>query len=213
MLPGIDTSHYSNISLQQMQAMARNNCLYFNFIKASEGATIQDPAFTTLWDISRKSGLVCGAYHFFRPLADVGAQAANFIAQYKKVSRAGVLPPVVDLEWAIAGGKDQWPQLAAGQRVPVLKMFLSALEAECKLKPIIYTAPAFWKELIGPQTGDADVLFFGQYPLWVVDLKNSGVLPAPWRTPAFIQTHFGENATTPDLYDRLDHDIFLGDVR
>src|SRR5678816_1596698 len=101
MLKGIDTSHFSNINLQQMQDMTKSKTLYFNFIKASEGATIKDAKFETLWDISRKSGLICGGYHFFRPLTDVAAQANNFVTQYRKVNRAGVLPPVVDLELSL----------------------------------------------------------------------------------------------------------------
>ncbi len=213
MLHGIDTSHYSSISLQQMQAMVKDKSLYFNFIKASEGATIKDSAFTTLWDISRKSGLICGAYHFFRPLSDVGAQVTNFLTQYKKVSRSGVLPPVVDLEWSMAGGHEQWAQMPAARRVPVIKMFLAGLEAELKLKPIIYTAPSFWHELIEPQAGTSDNQFFAQYPLWVVDLKGTGRLPAPWTSAVFIQNHFGENATTNQLYDRTDQNIFPGDTK
>ena len=213
MLPGIDTSHYSSISLQQMQALVKSRRIYFNFIKATEGATIKDSAFTRLWDISRRSGLVCGAYHFFRPLSDVGAQVTNFVKQYRLVSRAGVLPPVVDLEWAMVGNKDQWQQLPAARRVPLLKMFLSALEAELGVKPMIYTAPAFWKGLIGPEASADDNQFFSQYGLWVVDLKNTGHLPAPWTAATFVQNHFGESATTNDLYDRTDQDFFPGDLK
>jgi len=213
MLPGIDTSHYSSISLQQMQAMVKSKRIYFNFIKASEGATIKDSAFTRLWDISRKSGLVCGAYHFFRPLSDVGAQVSNFVTQYRLVSRAGVLPPVVDLEWAMVNNADQWQQLPAARRVPLLKTFLSALEAELNVKPMIYTAPAFWKGLIEPEASADDNQFFSQYGLWVVDLKNTGRLPAPWAAATFVQNHFGESATTNDLYDRTDQDFFPGDLK
>ena len=74
MLKGIDTSHFSNFNLQQLVEMVRTNKLYFNFIKATEGGTIQDTKFIQIWQMSRSAGLVCSAYHFFRPLADAAAQ-------------------------------------------------------------------------------------------------------------------------------------------
>ena len=215
MLKGIDTSHFSGFSPAQLQTMVKANRLYFNFIKASEAATIQDARFVELWNMSRQAGLATGAYHFFRPLSDVAAQAQNFITQYKKVSRMGVLPPVVDLEWSPVAGVEQWNQVLPAQRIPKIKMFLSAIEEACNVKPIIYTAPAFWQEFITSQSTPADNSFFVEYPLWVVDLKNSGKLPAPWvnTTPAFKQTHFGEKATTTDPYDVLDQDLYTGDLK
>src|ERR1019366_2533264 len=102
-----------------------------------------------------------------------------------------------------------WNQVLPAQRIPKIRMFLSAIEDACHTKPIIYTAPAFWQEFITGQSTPADNTFFAAYPLWVVDLKNSGKLPAPWinTTPSFKQTHFGELATTTDPYDLLDQDI------
>src|SRR3982750_787605 len=130
MLKGIDTFHFSEFTQQQLIDMAKKNNLFFNFIKASEGATLKDARFTEIWQMSRTAGLMCGAYHFFRPLADAALQADNFVTQYKKVSRAGVLPPVVDVEWAtvkVNGNRiEQWKQLLPGQRIPALKTFLSA---------------------------------------------------------------------------------------
>lgn len=219
MLKGIDTSHFSNFNLQQLVEMVRTNKLYFNFIKATEGGTIQDTKFIQIWQMSRSAGLVCSAYHFFRPLADAAAQASNFITQYKKVSRAGVLPPVVDLEWAITkiNGKpvDQWTQLLPNERIPKIKAFLSALETEFKMKPIIYTAPSFWKELINDQSSTTDNAYFADFPLWLVDLKQLGRVPIPWqgKVAPFTQTHFGENATTQDLFDLSDQNEFNGDLK
>lgn len=219
MLKGIDTSHFSNFNLQQLGNTAIKNQLYFNFVKATEGATIQDDKFFQIWEMSRSAGLICGAYHFFRPLADPAIQAANFITQYKKVSRAGVLPPVVDLEWAITkvNGKpiDQWTQTLPGERIPKIKTFLSALETEFKIKPIIYTAVSFWKEFIQDQSTTTDNSFFADFPLWIVDLKRSGKVPIPWQNnlATFTQTHFGENATTLDLFDLSDQNEFTGDLK
>lgn len=219
MLKGIDTSHFSNFNLQQLRNIVKTNKLYFNFIKASEGATIKDAKFIDIWQMSRSAGLICGAYHFFRPLSDVSSQVANFIIQYKKVSRAGVLPPVIDIEWApvkINGSiQEQWKQLLPGERIPKIKSFLSALETEFKIKPIIYTATGFWKEFIINQSSAADNIFFAEYPLWIVDLKRTGRVPLPWEgnTAPFVQTHFGENATTEDLFDTSDQNEYVLDLK
>lgn len=219
MLKGIDTSHFSSFTQLQLNDMVKTNQLYFNFIKASEGATGKDAKFIDIWQMSRKAGLICGAYHFFRPLTDAAAQATNFITQYKQVSRAGVLPPVIDIEWStvkINNTKvEQWKQVLPGERIPRIKTFLSALEAELKVKPIIYTATGFWKEFIEAQSTEVDSQFFGECGLWIVDLKRTGKVPKPWanKTAAFIQTHFGEKATTPDVFDKSDQDEFPGDIK
>lgn len=215
MLKGIDTSHYTSTDQARLSAIAKNNRLYFNFIKASEGTTIKDAAFTNLWTMSRAAGLVCGAYHFFRPLSDAAAQADNFTSQYKNVNAHGALPPVVDLEWAVVQNTDQWSQLSPAQRVPKIKMYLSAIEDALQVKPMIYTAPSFWKEFIEPQSSPADDQYFAGYTLWVVDLKNTGTVPRPWTgTPApFVQVHFGENATTNEDYDKTDQNNFAGTIK
>lgn len=215
MLKGIDTSHHTSTDLARLSSVVKNNKLYFNFIKASEGVTIQDTAFVTLWGMSRTAGVVCSAYHFFRPLSDAAGQANNFISQYKKVNGTGALPPVVDIEWATAGQVEQWSQLSPAQRVPKLRMYLSAIEDGLGVKPIIYTAPSFWKEFIDPQSSPADDQYFASYRLWVVDLNRTGQVPRPWTgtTAPFVQVHFGERATTNEDYDKMDQNIFNGSVK
>ncbi|MGB8195135.1 MAG: GH25 family lysozyme [Chitinophagaceae bacterium] len=215
MLKGIDTSHFTSINLPQLTNIVKNKQLYFNFIKASEGVTIKDAKFVDLWNMSRKAGLICGAYHFFRPLSDASAQANNFITQYKKVTRAGVLPPVIDIEWAKVRDVEQWTQLPAAQRIPKIKIYLAAIEAEFNTRPIIYTAPSFWREFIQPQSTPADDQFFATFPLWVVDLRATGKVPGPWTgsKPPFIQNHFGELATTNDPFDKMDQNDFTGEVK
>lgn len=215
MLKGIDTSHYTSTDLARLSTEVKNNKLYFNFIKATEGNTIKDAKFVDLWEMSRKAGMVCGAYHFFRPLSDVAAQADNFTSQYKNVSGAGALPPVVDLEWATVNGVDQWSQLDPEQRVTRIKMYLSAIEDALHVKPVIYTAPSFWKEFIEPQSTPADDQYFASHLLWVVDLKSTGNVPRPWTgsTASFVQVHFGENATTNEDYDKTDQNVFTGSLK
>jgi hypothetical protein len=124
---------------------------------------------------------------------------------------------VVDIEWATSGssGTEQWGQLTPKNRIPAIMKFLTAVELEIKVRPMIYTAPAFWKQFIEPNSSAGDNQRFSEYPLWVVDLRNTGSLPAPWDSAGakFVQNHFGENATTNSLFDHLDQNDFNGTVK
>jgi lysozyme len=215
MLIGIDTSRYTTIDLQRLCTVVKKHRLYFNFIKATEGVTLQDRKFLRLWEMSRKAGLLCGAYHFFRPLTDVAGQVSNFVSHYKKVDGTGALPPVLDIEWATARKVEQWAKVPPRQRVHLIRECLSSMEAALGVKPIIYTAPAFWKEFIEPASSPADDQYFSTYSLWVVDLKKTGRVPRPWKgqKPPFVQVHFGEHATTPEDFDKLDQNRFNGTLK
>lgn len=212
MLNGLDISHHNAINAQMMRNMVWNSKLYFNFIKASEGATIQDRQFVTNWQISRDAGLICSAYHFLRPFSDPLAQAKNFISQYRQVSRAGVLPPVVDIEWAQSKSGEQWSQLSPAKRLTQIKAFMAAVEHELGVQPIIYTAVNFWRTYVFPQCTDLDNEYFKQHMAWVVNLNGKDEVPQPWVNASFWQTHFGEHGTGPDPYEHLDHDVFNGSL-
>jgi lysozyme len=214
MIRGIDISHHTALTPEVLNNMVQTHELYFCYLKASEGATIQDDKFVSYWQMCRNAGLLCGGYHFLRPLTDPLQQAQNFLSQYKMVSRNGVLPPVVDIEWAYVGTapnqKEQWTQLAAEKRVPLIKAFLSQVEQQLNVTPVIYTAVGFWNEFIKPQLSVDDTAYFATHPLWIVDLKGTTQFPSAWRRASFIQTHFGETATTKDPYDVVDQDSFNG---
>ncbi len=216
MIKGIDLSSYNVLNQPILTDILWANKLYFAFIKASEGVTLPDPKFEVNWNMCRKAGLVCGAYHFLRPLSDVNLQVQNFLTQYKKVNNVGVLPPVVDIEWAVGAKNktDQWTQITASKRIPILKTFLSGIEAELNIKPIIYTAHAFWNDLILSQATDADKSYFAQHALWLVDLKATGTIPSTWNKALFIQNHFGESALNKNnIYDTCDQDYFNGSLK
>lgn len=193
-----------------MRNMAWNSKLYFCFIKASEGATVQDNQFVNNWQYSRDAGLLCGAYHFLRPFSDATAQANNFLSQYRQVSRVGVLPPVVDIEWANSGSGEQWSQLAPAKRLTQIKAFMMAVENALNVKPIIYTAVNFWKDYIYPQCSAQDNDYFSSHMSWIVNLNGKGTVPQPWASATFWQTHFGELGKSNDPYDHLDQDTYNG---
>jgi lysozyme len=218
MLNGIDIYHGDNISPQSIADMIRAHQLYFAFIKTGTGALGKDRQFMNYWQICRSAGLVCSAYHWFWPTTDPTLQALNFLDQYYKVSRAGVLPPIVDIEWTWNSGDTQtdanelWHQVVPAQRTSNIKEYLNRIELELNVKPIIYTATNFWNELIEDHSSADDNIFFGEHLLWIADPNNNGRKPLPWKNqqPAFTQTHFGEAAHSSDPFDKTDQDTFNG---
>ncbi|HEX4850109.1 MAG TPA: GH25 family lysozyme, partial [Puia sp.] len=214
MIHGIDISHFSALNDVGIHAMIREHELYFNYIKASEGMTIQDPKFEEFWKMSRDAGLICGAYHFLRPLSDPTQQANNFLTQYRKVSRAGVIPPAVDIEWTKTSNSstEQWNQINPPSRINLIREFISKVELELNTTLVIYTASNFWKDFIQPGCSDDDNIFFAGHKLWLADPNQNGVLPVPWNSvgASFSQIHFGEQATTNDVFDLTDQNVFPG---
>lgn len=214
MIRGIDLSVHNTLNPQLVANLQWANGLYFAFIKASEGVTVQDAKFESNWAMCRQAGLLCGAYHFLRPLSDPAQQALNFIGQYQKVNTTAAIPPVVDIEWALdANKKDQWAAISLPQRIALIKTFLAAVEAGLNVKPMIYTAYSFWKSMVVTQPSSADSAFFAQHPLWIVDLSNSGKVPPPWTSALFVQDYFGDQTADPaNMYARLDHDHYNGSL-
>ena len=220
MLNGIDIYHGDDITPQLLNTMIRDHQLYFVFIKSGTGAQGKDSRFTEYWQICRSAGLVCGAYHWFWPASDPTQQANNFIEQYRRVSRAGVLPPVIDIEWTWNAGDRQsdenelWHKVSPPERTRRIREYLGKVQLELGVRPTIYTANSFWNELIRDNASAEDNSFFLEGLLWIADPNGNGRIPGPWQntTPSFTQTHFGENAHSNDLFEILDHDVFNGNL-
>lgn len=221
MIQGIDVYHNDPLSPQGVAEMIRKHELYFAFIKSSTGANGRDPAFANYWNMCRTAGLLCGPYHWLWPTTDATAQALNFVAQYRTVSRAGVLPPVVDVEWTWnakdpqTNANELWHSVPQQKRIPFIKEYLLKVETELNIKPIIYTAASFWNELLQPASSSEDNAFFAQYLLWIADPNNNKRLPVPWKDKGalFRQTHFGENSGSSDPFDKTDQNICNGSLK
>ena len=85
-------------------AAVKNSGKTFAFVRATEGASIKDKAFSTHWPILKMDGIIRGAYHFFHPLtSDPTTQAQEFLKTLGKLA-PGDLPPVIDVEITDGGG-------------------------------------------------------------------------------------------------------------
>jgi len=219
MISGIDISHYTNITQSIINSITKSKGLYFVFVKSSTGASGKDPRFAQNWQLCRTTGLLCGAYHWLWPLSDPSKQANNLVSQYMQVSRAGVLPPAIDIEWTYNANDTQrknelWSTITPAQRIFLIQEFLQNVEAQLNVKPIIYTAFNFWDSLISLKE-TVDTSFFADYPLWIADPNNNKKIPAAWANSkaAFTQNHFGETYKGTDPYELMDHDIFNSSLK
>jgi lysozyme len=148
---GIDVSYYQGkIDWEQVKAMEEDDVrIRFAFIKATEGMFSIDPYFQRNWREAPKVGIICGAYHYFKPKKS-GEWQAKFFLQTVKFER-GDLPPVVDIE--------ELNGVAASKMRIELQVFLTHIEKKTKVKPIIYTGLSFYNDYLKGH--------FDEYPLWV----------------------------------------------
>ncbi|TCO20756.1 lysozyme [Pedobacter psychrotolerans] len=148
---GIDVSYYQGkINWQKVKAMKEDEVkVSFAFIKATEGILQVDPYFQRNWREAPKAGIICGAYHFFRPKKSGKAQA-KFFLQVVNIEK-GDLPPVVDIE-TLDGVSPLRMRLE-------LSDFLTYVEMKTGVRPIIYTGLKFYEDNL---EGKLD-----EYPLWI----------------------------------------------
>lgn len=149
---GIDISHHNKfIKWENVKYIyGFEDSLSFVFIKATEGGDHLDSLFTKNWNGSKKSSLLRGAYHYFKPGVDATKQAEWFIKNANL--QVGDLPPVIDVEESRFG----WGY-SLEQEVLVMA---ELLEKRYGIKPIIYTTHNFY-----------EIYFYGSeflsYPFWI----------------------------------------------
>lgn len=109
---GLDISHYQNeIDWDNLALYCDNKGnvysgnpkqttymqpVMFVYIKATEGATVKDEAYTRHSQNAERHGIVKGAYHFLHLSADIDAQIKNFLETV--TWNEGDLPPALDVE-------------------------------------------------------------------------------------------------------------------
>ncbi|MGI4020654.1 MAG: glycoside hydrolase family 25 protein [Janthinobacterium lividum] len=148
---GIDVSYaQGKIDWYQVKSMQEDSVhIHFAFIKATEGLLTVDPYFKRNWREAAKTGIVCGAYHFFRPEKN-GTWQARFFLQNVNLEK-GDLPMVVDIE--------ELNGVPPAQMRKELKNFLNYLERKTKAKPIIYAGLSFYQDYL--------MRYFDDYPFWI----------------------------------------------
>ena len=122
---------------------ARASGVNFAWLKATEGGDMLDPMFHDHWRGASRAGILTGAYHFFYFCTPAEMQARWFIRNVRK--RAGMLPPVLDMEWnPFSPTCTKRPPGDLVRREA--RIFMAALEAHYGQRPVVYTTPEFYKD-------------------------------------------------------------------
>lgn len=162
----------------------------FVFIKASEGASLQDSFFHYNWKQTHAKGLKRGAYHFFRPLVPVEEQVRNFIQLVNL--KEGDLAPVLDVE--LTEGVSQ-AFLASAVRT-----WLEQIELHYNIKPILYTNIKFYYRYLHD--------YVDGYPLWIARYNPTEPPLPPGKNWTFWQ--YGDRGHLPGIKGEVDFNVFYG---
>lgn len=166
---GIDVSHYQkdldwdNLALYcdafgNVTASANAQSPYlqpvlFCYIKATEGASVQDDKYNSYVAEAKHHGIVHGAYHFLRLETDINKQVQNFLETVKWSE--GDLPPVLDVE-----EEQEILKIGAGPAQTAILDWLEKVEQKLGVRPIIYTRDIIRsKYLTDPR--------FSTYEFWI----------------------------------------------
>jgi lysozyme len=154
---GIDISHYqSDIDWSKMMVEKP----HFMFIKASEGANMQDNKYFDYYTEAKKIGIPVGSYHFFSYKSTGKEQAKNFlsVAQHS----TGDLIPVLDAEYTRSIPADK-------EKVTVeLTDFVNAVYEQLGYYPIIYCNYKYFQAYLTESIQK-------KCKLWIVEYRNQPV--------------------------------------
>jgi lysozyme len=190
---GIDVSYYQGkIDWRRVKAMHEDGVhITFAFIKATEGLLQVDPYFQRNWREAPKAGIVCGAYHYFRPKLSGKWQAVFFLQNVR--TERGDLPMAVDVE-ELNGVQPEKMRTE-------LKAFLKQVETKSKIKPIIYSGLKFYQDNLQG--------YFDDYNLWIAHYYQPE-LDIP-RTTKWKFWQHSDKAKVNGTYHSTDFNVFNGD--
>ncbi|MBZ9874122.1 glycoside hydrolase family 25 protein [Mesorhizobium sp. BR1-1-9] len=193
---GVDVSRWQgNVNWEKLRAQGAN----FAYIKATDGGDHLDPMFMKNWRNADAAGLKRGAYHFFYWCRTAGEQADWFIRNVPKVD--GALPPVIDVEW---NGESNCKRRPSREKVlEKMQVFMDKLERHYGQRPIIYTAPDFYRDNLRGE--------FLDYPFWLRAVAQHPSKVYPGRKWLFWQ--YSGSGLSHGVTGRIDLNVFHGDER
>ncbi|TSJ43394.1 glycoside hydrolase family 25 protein [Mucilaginibacter corticis] len=148
---GIDVSYaQGKIDWPKVKAMNDDGVhISFVFIKATEGTHLIDTYFQRNWREAAKAGLICGAYHFFRPEQNGKEQAKLFLKTVKP--ETSDLPLVIDVETLDKATPAQLHQ--------TLNDFIAYIRLKTSITPIIYSGLSFYQDNLKG--------YYDNYTIWI----------------------------------------------
>lgn len=193
---GVDVSRWQgDIDWVKLRSQGAN----FAYIKATDGGDHLDPMFRKNWRGAHEAGLKRGAYHFFYWCRTAGEQADWFIRNVPRVE--GALPPVIDVEW---NGESSCKRRPSRARVlEKMQVFMDKLEAHYGQRPIIYTAPDFYRDNLKGA--------FPNHPFWLRAVAQHPAKVYPGRKWVFWQ--YSGSGLSHGVSGRIDLNAFNGSER
>lgn len=161
---GIDVSrHQKTIDWEKVAA----DNVQFVYIKATEGATYQDPMFKKNIEGAQKAGLLVGVYHYFRMTSSPEKQFENFKKAMKDYKMD--LVPMIDVE---PSDKEM-----AGKGVKDLQKnldkFIALIKDEYGVPPMIYGTQRSYNTYCAPKYNKYH-LYIGRYGSHSPEIKGDG---------------------------------------
>ncbi|AUW42721.1 glycoside hydrolase family 25 protein [Rhizobium leguminosarum] len=190
---GVDVSRWQGeIDWETLRRQGAN----FVYIKATDGGDHLDPMFKKNWRRAKEAGLKHGAYHFFYWCRTAGEQADWFIRNVPR--EANALPPVIDVEW---NGESSCKRRISPTRVrEKMQVFMDKLERYYGQRPIIYTAPDFYRDNLKGQLLD--------YPFWLRSVAAHPSKVYPGRKWLFWQ--YSGSGLSDGVDGKIDLNVFNG---
>jgi lysozyme len=190
---GVDVSRWQGeINWAKLRTQGAN----FAYIKATDGGDHLDPMFKKNWRRAQAAGLKRGAYHFFYWCRTAGEQADWFIRNVPR--EADALPPVIDVEW---NGESSCRRRPSPERVrEKMQVFMDKLERHYGQRPIIYTAPDFYRDNLKGA--------FPNHPFWLRSVAAHPSKVYPGRKWLFWQ--YSGSGLSHGVDGRIDLNVFNG---
>ncbi|QND54800.1 glycosyl hydrolase (plasmid) [Phyllobacterium sp. 628] len=190
---GVDVSRWQgDVDWVNLRSQGAN----FAYIKATDGGDHIDPMFKTNWRKAKEAGLKRGAYHFFYWCRTAGEQADWFIRNVPR--EAGALPPAIDVEW---NGESSCKRRPSRKLVlEKMQVFMDKLTAYYGQRPIIYTAPDFYRDNLKEA--------FADYPFWLRAVAEHPSKVYPGRRWLFWQ--YSGSGLSHGVEGRIDLNVFHG---
>ncbi|WP_274627078.1 GH25 family lysozyme [Arvimicrobium flavum] len=190
---GVDVSRWQGeIDWAKLRTQGAN----FAYIKATDGGDHLDPMFRKNWRGAAEAGLKRGAYHFFYWCRTAGEQADWFIRNVPKVE--GALPPVIDVEYN--GESKCKRRLSRAVVLEKMQVFMDKLEAHYGQRPIIYTAPDFYRDNLEGE--------FPNHPFWLRSVAAHPSKVYPNRKWVFWQ--YSGSGLSHGVTGKIDLNVFHG---
>ncbi|WP_269931375.1 GH25 family lysozyme [Aminobacter sp. HY435] len=190
---GVDVSRWQgDIDWPKLRTQGAN----FAYIKATDGGDHLDPMFKKNWRAAEAAGLKRGAYHFFYWCRTAGEQAEWFIRNVPKVP--GALPPVIDVEY---NGESSCKRRHSPEKIrEKMQVFMDKLERHYGQRPVIYTAPDFYKDNLRGH--------FQNYPFWLRAVAEPPSKVYPGRNWVFWQ--YSGSGLSHGVDGKIDLNVFRG---